>query len=643
MGQTCCGISKHLAYMSEQMNKQAKEISRQIADSVQRACNAYNMATNNTLDIDKTETCVSEIKIELADLLDCSKRNNVWIKEVAEKSRINNLTTYLISKINDLSSNMKLMDKDIEQAHWVYFPSNCTSPVPPPHSTLKEDPPQKSYPVGTNLTYHCITGYEYIPEINPSVTCLNTSKWSEISELCQGKKCPAPIIENGKVDAEDDIRLGGSVTFSCVPGFRLIGEATRKCILKDGKVDWNSALPHCEHIPCKRPDNILNGQYDPNPKDEYYIGSVVIYSCKRDFSLIGNSTITCVTAEDGLNGRWNFPAPECKQVKCDRPKVENGKITDLFKPSYTYNEAIGFECNSGYSAVGSLHIKCGANSSWVPASPKCVKVSEWDTTQAPCQEIQKFKSIKFLQTWSPQHTQTYTHTHTNTNGLWLYKSSHTFIINLLLLLLLEEPSYQFPDNCTSPILPPHSTLKEDIPKEGYPVGTNLTYHCNTGYEYIPGINPSITCLNTSKWTEISELCQGEKCPAPIIENGKVDAEDDARLGGSVTFSCVPGFRIIGEATRKCILKDGKVDWNSALPHCEQVKCDQPEVENGKITNLPKPSYTYNEAISIECNSGYSAVGSLHIKCGANSRWVPATPKCVKVTLPPTQSSTVNEI
>lgn len=80
------------------------------------------MATNNTLDIDKTEKCVSEIKIEPADLLDCSKRNNLWIKGVAEKSRINNLTTYLIFKINDLSSNVKLMDKDIEHAHWVCSP-----------------------------------------------------------------------------------------------------------------------------------------------------------------------------------------------------------------------------------------------------------------------------------------------------------------------------------------------------------------------------------------------------------------------------------------------------------------------------------------------------------------------------------------
>ncbi|KAM3839121.1 complement component receptor 1-like protein isoform 2-T2 [Vipera latastei] len=377
---------------------------------------------------------------------------------------------------------------------------NCTSPVLPSHSMLKEDIPKEGYPVGTVLRIHCITGYEYIPGINPSVTCLNTSKWTEISELCQGKKCPAPIIENGKVDAEDDVRLGDSVTFSCVSGFRLIGEATRMCILKDGKVVWNSALPHCEHIPCKRPDKILNGLYDPDSKDEYYVGSVVIYRCERDFSLIGNSTITCITEEDGLNGKWNLPAPECKHVKCDRPKVENGKITSLFQPSYTYNEVISFECNSGYSAVGSLHIKCGANSSWIPAIPKCVK-----------------------------------------------------------------------DNCTSPVLPPHSTLKEDIPKEGYPVGTVLRIHCILGYEYIPGINSSVTCLNTSKWTEISELCQGKTCPAPIIENGKVDAEDDVRLGDSVTFSCVSGYRLIGEATRMCILKDGKVVWNSTLPHCERKR------------------------------------------------------------------------
>ncbi|XP_063153541.1 complement component receptor 1-like protein [Candoia aspera] len=266
---------------------------------------------------------------------------------------------------------------------------NCTSPEPPPYSSLKGDTLKESYPVGTVLTYNCITGYEYIPGINPSIKCLSTSKWSEVSVFCQGKKCPPPVIENGKADADadDDIRLGGNVTFSCKHGFRLIGGATLKCILSNGRVAWNSNFPFCQRIPCPRPDKILNGYFDPHPNDEYDYESLVIYRCDRDFSLIGNSTIRCIVAEDGLNGEWNSPAPECKQVKCDRPEVENGQLVNLPNPSYTYNDGISFECNPGYSALGSLYIKCGANSSWVPAIPKCVKVIPSTTQPFPTSRV----------------------------------------------------------------------------------------------------------------------------------------------------------------------------------------------------------------------------------------------------------------
>ncbi|KAM6457071.1 C4b-binding protein alpha chain-like isoform 2-T2 [Liasis olivaceus] len=546
---------------------------------------------------------------------------------------------------------------------------NCTSPEPPLYSSLSGGPLKESYPVGTVLTYHCILGYEYIPGTEPSITCLNTSKWSEVPVFCQGKKCRPPVIENGKGDTDGDVRLGGSVTFSCVHGFRLIGEATVNCILKNGRVDWNRDFPSCQHIPCPRPDTIPNGYFDPHLNDEYYTGSAVIYRCDRDFSLIGNSTITCIVEENGVNGKWNLPAPECKKVKCDRPEVENGKLSNLPKPSYTYNEGISFECNSGYSAMGSLHIKCGANSSWVPAIPKCVKVIS-STVQA----------------FSTSQVTTPTTLHSEDKSTVTREATH-------------KPNTTFGHdvgNCTSPEPPLYSSLSGGPLKESYPVGTVLTYHCILGYEYIPGTEPSITCLNTSKWSEVPVFCQGKKCRPPVIENGKGDTDGDVRLGGSVTFSCVHGFRLIGEATVNCVLKNGRVDWNrdfpscqhipcprpdtipngyfdphlndeyytgSAViyrcdrdfslignstitciveengvngkwnlpaPECKKVKCDRPEVENGKLSNLPKPSYTYNEGISFECNSGYSAMGSLHIKCGANSSWVPAIPKCVKV-------------
>lgn len=90
--------------LSEQVNKQSKEMPQQIADIAQTASDDYDMATNNTLEIDKAQRSISEIKIELTDLKDHNRINNVRIKRVADKSGINNLTTYLIFKINDVSS-----------------------------------------------------------------------------------------------------------------------------------------------------------------------------------------------------------------------------------------------------------------------------------------------------------------------------------------------------------------------------------------------------------------------------------------------------------------------------------------------------------------------------------------------------------
>lgn len=66
-----------------------------IADIAQTDSNAYNMATNKTLEINKAQNSISKIKTELADLQGCNRRNNLRTKGVAEKSRANNLTTYL--------------------------------------------------------------------------------------------------------------------------------------------------------------------------------------------------------------------------------------------------------------------------------------------------------------------------------------------------------------------------------------------------------------------------------------------------------------------------------------------------------------------------------------------------------------------
>ncbi|KAG8132040.1 hypothetical protein E2320_009929 [Naja naja] len=239
--------------------------------------------------------------------------------------------------------------------------SDCPRPVLPPHSSLRNGGDlADTYPVGTVLWLQCIPGYE--PSILPRMKCLDTRK-----------RCPIPNIENGKIVSSDDLRLGDKVTFGCDYGFRIIGGSVRQCVLKSGRVDWNTELPICEHIPCARPTVIANGRYDPDPSDTYDVGWVVIYRCDPDYSLIGHSTITCVVAENGVDGKWNLPSPECKKVKCHRPRIPNGRVADLFQATYTYQNKIIIECNPGYTLLGSFLIECDADSQWKPSVPRCDK------------------------------------------------------------------------------------------------------------------------------------------------------------------------------------------------------------------------------------------------------------------------------
>ncbi|XP_013911071.1 PREDICTED: complement receptor type 2-like isoform X1 [Thamnophis sirtalis] len=310
--------------------------------------------------------------------------------------------------------------------------TQCPTPDLPPHSSLREgEVLADNYPAGTNLELQCLPGYEFIIKRNYWITCLDSGKWSILPmSLCEGppvfpttltfgppcglpsrlpstllsaaefhhhfpptaenrnlyveaadhakssfqrQRCPIPKIENGHAKFAIDIKLGMKVTLACNHGFRMIGNSTISCVMKSGKLDWDKDLPVCERIPCVRPPLIANGRYDPNLSDVYDTGAVVIYRCDTDYSLIGQSTITCVVPENSVVGEWNWPSPECKKVKCHRPRIPNGRVISVFQDVYTYQNKIVIECNPGYVLVGSSIIKCDADSQWKPPGPWCDK------------------------------------------------------------------------------------------------------------------------------------------------------------------------------------------------------------------------------------------------------------------------------
>ncbi|XP_032935877.1 membrane cofactor protein-like isoform X2 [Catharus ustulatus] len=258
-------------------------------------------------------------------------------------------------------------------------PDECPRPERLQYAEL--DPSSRditNFPPGTKISFSCRPGYTRVPEKSLTLTCGEDLQWSPTGPLCTARKCVYPgDLENGYFDVTD-LTFGSKLTFSCNPGYRIRGNEEITCIIKGAGVGWSGLLPYCEKIPCEPPPTIANGEYEES--DGYVYGSSVTYRCHSvpkgsdPFSLIGTATISC-TADAHSNGVWSGPPPECRVVKCEDPRVENGRKTSGFGGSYTYGNSVVFECVPGYFLVGAEVITCGENNDWVPPKPTCQKIT----------------------------------------------------------------------------------------------------------------------------------------------------------------------------------------------------------------------------------------------------------------------------
>ncbi|NXJ88700.1 C4BPA protein, partial [Corythaixoides concolor] len=253
----------------------------------------------------------------------------------------------------------------------------CAPPDRLQYAELEESfSTMKSFPVGTTVSYVCRPGYMRIPGKPLKRTCGEDLQWSPAEEFCTARRCNHPgELQHGFINVTD-LTFGSKATFSCERGFRLRGTDEISCVIKDKGVDWNRDLPFCEKIPCEPPPSIANGHY--TKADSYVYQTPVTYTCDvvpkgtDPFSLIGPTTIFC-TYDEHSNGVWSEPPPQCRVVKCDNPKVENGKKISGFGPSYIYGNSVTFECDPGYFMIGPEVITCKENNTWYPPKPTCDK------------------------------------------------------------------------------------------------------------------------------------------------------------------------------------------------------------------------------------------------------------------------------
>jgi len=159
---------------------------------------------------------------------------------------------------------------------------------------------------GDEVTFSCDSNHDLFGKAR--LRCVG-KKWDSNVPECKASCDPLTALFNGKVKS-NNFKHGALASFSCNKGFQLKGPNQIACI--DGK--WNESFPTCKVVQCDDPGIPANGAQLVN-KGFVYGGSVT-FTCNKDFSLRGKSTIYCQE-----NKEWTAPVPQCLG-KCLKTSVE---------------------------------------------------------------------------------------------------------------------------------------------------------------------------------------------------------------------------------------------------------------------------------------------------------------------------------
>uniref|UniRef100_A0A8C6X9K8 Sushi domain-containing protein n=1 Tax=Naja naja TaxID=35670 RepID=A0A8C6X9K8_NAJNA len=471
------------------------------------------------------------------------------------------------------------------------------------------------FPSGIFVKYTCNPGYALIGEA--TLHCTNAGRWSSPAPNCEGKSCGHPgELEGGRLLATGDFRFGSTVNYQCEEGYKLIGKSSRSCALFGKTVAWAGDLPYCQMTQCPSPQ-IKNGRIAAGNSSTYKYNQTVSFKCIGGHEMVGSREIYCQ-----VDGRWDPPVPICVQVPgCVNPDIQNGRIISL-KASDQSVSTITFECDSGYTMKGQHTIRCQHGNTWDSPAPICVKVVQ-------CQPPPDIKN--------GIHSNQETLFHSGM--LVKYTCNPGYV-------LIGEATIQCMDNGTWSSLAPNC---EEIECKSPPdiqngVRSNqelmvfkrrmcVKYTCNSGYTLIG--DATIHCTDSGTWTFPAPHCEKSQCPfPPSITNGKHDglALQKFTSETSVTYSCDPGYLLIGKASIFC---GPSGNWSLPVPSCAVMHCPAPpKVIHGRPVG---EDFTYGKSVIYICDAGYSCIGNYSVTCiwnNSNSvKWSEA-PRCQGCLAPP---------
>ncbi|KAM9148120.1 complement receptor type 2-like isoform 2-T2 [Pangshura tecta] len=571
----------------------------------------------------------------------------------------------------------------------------CAQPPNISHGQY-DDWGKRGFVVGSSVTYKCDRGFSLVGKA--SIQCVAgdevTPTWSEPTPQCEETQCPVPHIQNGSLKSPLPLNYTHrtNVMFQCDPGYNLRGADRIQC-QADGK--WYPQLPVCDPGRCSYPPVLAYA--DRSHHRELLVGTVVTYSCRRGYTRIPGVSphVTCLT-----NFTWSKLSELCQKVRCPAPDVNNGTPTPMPRPgeeTYVFGDSVTVECDLGYGIKGSINgnaqIHCKHDGTWDPAIPVCERVcpqppnishgqyDDWGKrgfvvgssvtykcdrgfSLAGIASIQCVAGDEVTPTWSeptPQCEETQCPVPRIQHGSlksplphnYTYRTSVMFQCDPGYILWGADRIHCQDDGKWYPQLPvcdlgrcsypPVLAYADRSDHREFPVGTVVTYSCRPGYTRIPGVSPHVTCLTNFTWSKLSELCQKVRCPAPDVNNGTPTpmprpGEVTYVVGDSVTIECDLGYGIKGTINGNAQIHckhDGT--WDPAVPVCEPVCAQPPNISHGQYNDLGKRVFVVGSSVTYKCDRGFSLVGKASIQCVAGDEvtptWSEPTPQCEETQCP----------
>ncbi|NWW78227.1 CR2 protein, partial [Climacteris rufus] len=565
-----------------------------------------------------------------------------------------------------------------------------------------------TFPHNFRMEYVCRPGFVRNSQAGNALVCDEDGTWQGPEDICIPKTCSYPgEPANGRLLLAEKFTFGSSVNFTCNTGYRLIGYPQIECVVRNGVVTWNRDIPTCEPIPCAPPPDIANGEHSGTDKELFVYGESVTYRChstwggQTPFSLVGEASIFCTTT-DNLNGEWSSPAPECKVVTCEHPRVENGKLLSGYRPRYTFGDTVVFDCDFRYSLNGSGASSCTESNLWEPPLPLCQlsscndppdvrnavkarlagnlfpvdtvvtyecqrghKFSEgqttwnitclpgfvWSETPPPCKRIPCSDPygphLKALHPWQVKGVHVYGDRLDMTCSEGFALKGGRGSSSSITILCTSDGSW---DPAVPECIPESRCPKPDIPhgkevyrsKSDYIAGAQVRLACDEGYT-LRG-SESSTCWSDKSWDPPLPFCDKVCGPPPPLANGKHSGEHKSQFpyGAKVTYQCAKGMSLLGDESIYCTSDDGEnVVWSGPAPECRVVRCPKPEVQRGRMA--PQSfSFPYGLLLHFSCDEGFALHGAAWSRCQADGTWGPPVPTCepVQCPKPPRQEDVV---